>query len=116
MTHAVTERDMREMVEQGLSDQDIADRLGIKKAAATKLRQRRGVIRDDTPRDRSRKTAEQLSEVEALLDEGYSFLAVSEITGITHRTIARHFPGRAFTKEQRLEACNMGRALAKVTA
>ncbi|AWY06400.1 hypothetical protein SEA_PLATTE_71 [Microbacterium phage Platte] len=116
MTHAVTKQDMREMVEQGLSDQNIADRLGIKKAAAVKLRQRRGVIRGDTSRDYSKKTAEDLRKVEALLDEGYSFRAVSEITGITHRTIARHFPGRAFTEEQCVQARNMGRALAKVAA
>lgn len=40
---------------------------------------------------------------ESYLDEGMSAKAVAEIFGVAHSTVARKYPGRGWTAEQKLE-------------
>lgn len=108
--------ELQEMMNEGMSDRQIAVSLGMKLEALQKLRQRRGLLRGDTAPNRLPKTPEELAAVESLLDEGMSFRAASQITGITEKTIINHFPGRGFTREQTLEAQMMGRELSKIAA
>lgn len=51
----------------------------------------------------------RLELFERCLDDGWSFKEIADTHGTTHATLARHFPGRAWTKEQireRLAALN----------
>ena len=108
---------LRELVREGLTDAEIATELGAKSASAVARRRARlGVMRESIQADRRRRTKEELANAEQLLDEGYSFHAVTGMTGMNHETLTRHFPGRAYTKEQTIEAARMGRQLAKVGA
>lgn len=40
---------------------------------------------------------------ESYLDEGMSATAVAQIFGVAHSTVARNYPGRGWTPEQKLE-------------
>lgn len=103
------------MVEdEKLSDLQIGQRLGIKAESAAKLRRRRGFIRQEQPRARIRIPEETLQKCSDLLDEGYSYHAIESMIDMEEKAIARHFPGRGFTREQTVEAARMGRMLRKV--
>lgn len=106
-----TADEIRVMVKEwGWNDRQIADHYGISKDAAERRRRRAGIlIGDSVPR--RRRTAEELAYAESLLDEGYSFRAVSGMTGMDHNTLSRHFPGRAFTREQSVEASSLAKRM-----
>lgn len=112
----VSREDLGSMMSEGMSDRQIANNLGMKLEALQKLRRRRKLLRAEPHPQSRRKTPEELAGVERLLDEGLSVRAASQISGMTERTIARHFPGRGFTREQTLEAQMMGRELSKIAA
>lgn len=113
---AATKEDLEIMVEEGLNDKQIAARLKMNLSALQRLRFRRGVIRREDDVNRGRVSEEKLAEVESLLDEGMSYAAASQISGVGRATISRRFPGRGFTPEQTLEASLMGRQLSKIAA
>jgi len=111
----VSEEDIRDLVENRyLSDAEAAAELGMKVDTFTRLRQRRGIFRAERGIDRSPMTPEEIEHVSGLLDEGYSYRAVSEMTRHSHETIAIRFPGRGFTPEQSIQAAIMGQRLSKV--
>lgn len=108
---------IHEVVEDmGMSDERAADHFGMKVGAFQKLRVRRGVFRRKDDVDYSRKTPEELAEAERLLDEGYSYHAVSGMTSVGEKSLSNHFPGRGFNLKQTTEAAAMGRKLAKLAA
>lgn len=108
--------EIRQWVEvDRMEDREIANMLGMEVSTFAKLRQRRGVMRADPETAYyPRISQERLDEIERLLDGGYSYRAIEEMTGTDQRTIARHFPGRGFTKEQSIEASLMSRKLGKL--
>lgn len=53
---------------------------------------------------------------EPYLDEGMSAKAVGEIFGVAHSTVARHYPGRGWSPEQKLEHSLSVRALNKINS
>ena len=104
----VTPEEMEEMVRGwGWSDAEIANHLGISRAAAQNRRARLGVRRREHNVDNRHRTPEELANAEALIDEGYSFRAIEGMTGIASSTLRRHFPGRAYTPEQVQEAISL---------
>ena len=48
-------------------------------------------------------TPEKLAAIEAAIQDGWSHAEISRTIGTTHETIERHFPGSAWTPEQRAE-------------
>lgn len=111
----VTADEIRELIfTRGLSDKKAAYELGMKPGSFTRLRVRRGVIRDPESKSRGPLTQAELDEIEGYLDEGYSYAATAELTGHTPQTVARNFPGRGFTKEQAVEMAVMGQKLARM--
>lgn len=93
--------EIRELVlERGLSDRELGELLGIKPESAARRRHRAGVIRGAAGVDRGRKTPEQIARMGELLDEGLSYAAVGEVLGVDKETVARHYPGRGWSREQ----------------
>ena len=45
-------------------------------------------------------TPEQVANWKAALDEGYSYKHVGELFGVPRATVARHLPGRGWTRKQ----------------
>ena len=99
------------MIDGGMTDPQIAERLGMKLPALRKLRHRRGLLRAAAGVDRLPRTPEQLREAESYLEDGYSFRAISKMVHISESTLANHFPGRGFTAQQSVEAALMGKKL-----
>lgn len=97
-----------------LSDQEIGQRIGLSAKSAGQLRLRRGFVREHRPNTRNRIPPETLQKCSDLLDEGYSYHAIESMIDMEEKAIARHFPGRGFTREQTVEAQTMGRMLRKV--
>lgn len=91
-------------------DNDLALHFGVKRGAARRARLRagvhlgapRGVASIDRPGVRSK--------IESLLDDGYSYNAIFEMTGVHRSEISKAYPGRGFTMEQRVEAMGMARS------
>lgn len=113
----VTTEELEEMVKvERMTDQDIADRLGLRSAeAAGKMRNRHGIYRREKDSSRNSIPQEELDWAEKLLDEGNSYSGVQEITHVGYKALKKHFPGRGFTKEQSIEAAIMGRKLSEIS-
>lgn len=108
----VSDEDLRWMIEdEGMTDDAIAQQLKMKVSSFRRLRTRRGFHRGEPGATRAL-TPEMLKEADRLLDEGYSYAAVHEFTGIGFRSLRTHFPGRGFTREESIQAALMGRRLA----
>lgn len=102
------------MVEsERMSDQDIAADLGMRADTLGRLRRRWGIHREPSQL-KARVNGDQVSQADALLSDGYSYAGVSQIMGVQPDTVARMHPGRGFSKEQTIEAANMGRKLSEV--
>lgn len=117
--HARTQletEDLQRMVDDHMNDAQIALEIGSNEEAVQALRRRRGIYRVD-PGSRSKPaTPEQIAEAGAYLDDGYSYAAAADMAGINEKAVARHFPGRGFTRKQTSEAAVMGQRLSKIAA
>lgn len=99
--------ELRDLLEQGYTDEGIARHFGISYDNAKKRRLRERVLRAPSNPNSKPKTPEQLAHLKALLDDGLSFHAVRQMTGVNSATLTRHFPGRQYTPEQTLEAMRL---------
>jgi methylphosphotriester-DNA--protein-cysteine methyltransferase len=85
-----------EWTRAGVVAEDIAARLKISKRSVLRYRRRAGVAQPPpVPL-----TAEQLARAEHLLDDGCSVAETARTIGCSDRSVVRHFPGRAWTREQ----------------
>lgn len=57
---------------------------------------------------------ERLAAAERMLAEGYAFTHIAARLRLGVHTLARHFPGRGWTREQTYEARRMARALNRI--
>lgn len=78
---------------------EAARQLGVSARTITRYRARLGVSQAH-PDATKRMTPEQLAAIEAKLDDGWPLLEIEKTLGVTYKTIARHFPGRAWTRSQ----------------
>ena len=88
-----------EMTRKGCSAAEIAERLQVTTRTVTRLRNKHGLCRSN-PRTGRKVTPEWHAKVQELLKEGYSHRAIAEITGSHTATIARHYPGTEWKREQ----------------
>lgn len=88
----------------GYTDAQLAKHYGITPISAEKARLRHRVLRQ---KPHLSVAPEAKARMESLLDEGYSYAGVAEIMNSTPRTVANHFPGRGFTREQANEASSL---------
>jgi DNA-binding CsgD family transcriptional regulator len=90
---------------------EIAVRLGITGRSVQRYRRRAGV---ELPAGR-RLTPAQLAHAGRLLDDGCSMNETARTIGCTAHTIARHFPGRGWTRAQTIEHIAAVRRLKELT-
>lgn len=77
---------------------DLAARYGVLPGSLSRLRKSLGL-----PSRQRTMTADRRARIEALLDEGLSYKEIHRTEGADMETLRRHFPGRAWTVEQRAE-------------
>lgn len=106
----VASDDIKMMMDEGLSDMQIANMLGMKVESFGKLRVRRGLRRSEKV-GAPRRTPEDIARMGELLDEGYSYTAVAEFLRAAHGTVRKHHPNRGFTNQQSVQAAVMSRKL-----
>lgn len=90
-------RSYLELLAAGITVSEAAHRLGISDRTVQRLRAELG-LQGNPPAPRI--TAEELRQMEALLDDGWSYREIERHTGHDQQTVARHFPGRGWTPHQ----------------
>lgn len=112
----VSTEEIREVIEDmHMDDAEAARHFGLNLEAFRRLRLRRGFTRGEQVANNARKTPEELAEAKRLIDEGYSFHAISTMTTVGERALAKHFPGQGFNRKQSAEAAVMGQKLARLS-
>lgn len=80
----------------GLTDREIAHELAANADYIARLRKRMGLPRNYRPG----LTADEAARASALLADGASLKDVAETLGRHRQTIAAHFPGRGWTRQE----------------
>ena len=91
----------------GLPASVIAERLGVTIRTVVRYRKKTGCSRPRRPR----MTADDIAAASRMLDDGCSYHEVGLTLGFAGPAIARHFPGRAWTRQQISEFGNLHRRL-----
>ena len=92
-----------ELTRQGLTAPVIAERLGITRRTVQRARVRGGVSQPCPPNVGKRYTTEFMATIDRLLSEGWSYKEIARTYGASEGVIAKHFPGRGWTKDQASE-------------
>jgi DNA-binding NarL/FixJ family response regulator len=88
-----------ELSKKGCPAAEIAERLQVTTRTVSRLRIKHG-LSCPRPENARKVTPEWHVKVQELLKEGYSHRAIADIVGSTTATIARHYPGTAWKREQ----------------
>lgn len=83
----------------GISATEAAAALNVTRRTITRVRARLN-LSQPSPHTTRRYTPDDLARIAARLDDGWSFREIERTEKTTWRTIARHFPGRSWTREQ----------------
>jgi len=86
------------LVDQGLTTPQIAERLKVSQATIARHRAALGIT-TELPR----MTPERRTRIAAMLDDGMPFAEIHRTEGAHPDTLRQHFPGRAWTTQQRAE-------------
>jgi transposase-like protein len=97
-----------DLTRQGLSARRIAQRLGVHEATVRRWRVRTGISKAPAGCTR-RYTPEELAIFARCIADGWSFTEISRTYGINRDCLARHFPGKAWTRPQIAEYAVMVR-------
>ena len=87
-----------QLARQGLSDADIAKRLGIHKDTARKKRGAAGVLRPH-----ARVTADQEAAINRLADDGVSVNEIARTVGISWPSVGKRRPDAVWSRQQASE-------------
>lgn len=88
-----------ELARKGCRAVEIAERLQVTTRTVSRLRVKHG-FSCPRPQNARKVTPEWHAKVQELLKEGYSHRAIAQIVGSNTDTIARHYPGTAWKREQ----------------
>lgn len=95
----ISREEVKNRTEQGQTLAAIAQALDCSVSAVIKIRHEVGV---SSPAY-NRLTPERKARIEAMLDDGCPYAEISRTLHVDHETLTRHFPGRAWTREQQTE-------------
>lgn len=89
---------LRRMVEEGATIAQVAEAMGVTERSVSRYKLALGLTQCHTG---YRPLPEGWKDrAEALFEEGYSQGAVAELTGVSVDAVARHFPGRGWTRSE----------------
>ncbi|MFJ7748685.1 hypothetical protein ACIQXM_01865 [Arthrobacter sp. NPDC097144] len=83
--------------QQGLTGRHIAAQLGYSEFAVSRIRKELGV----TPSNRM--TPERKARIQLMLDDGWPWAEITRTEGASQDTLAHHFPGTQWTRQQAVE-------------
>jgi len=83
----------------GWTAAELAEHYGVHIATIGRHRKRHGIDVDT----RRMMTPERKQTIQAMLDDGWSHAEITRTEGADPETLAKHFPGTAWTKQQRIE-------------
>lgn len=81
----------------GWTAAELAEHYGVHIATIGRHRKRHGINADK----RRMMTPERKQAIQAMLDDGWSHAEIGRTEGADPETLAKHFPGTAWTKKQR---------------
>lgn len=96
MNIAERRREVLRLQAEGLTNREIASRLGVHRSSIWRDTQ---ALKSPTPNRRIR-PPEVWEKVERLLDDGCSALEAARTVGVTVQAVLAHFPGRGWTPAQ----------------
>ncbi|ASR83200.1 DNA binding protein [Arthrobacter phage Abidatro] len=96
---SVTLEDYARIHRPDLAAAEAAKLLGVTPRTITRYRARLGVSQPSHG-GAVRPSPELLAEIAARLDDGWPVKEVCETFHVCHKTVTRHFPGRAWTRSQ----------------
>lgn len=99
-----------QLTKQGWTAPQIARELGISQRTIQRWR-RAGGVAEDHPRATWRATPEWKEAAAKLVEEGYPMQEVAALTGVSTKTVKRHFPDAAWTQQQALDHGRLMRRL-----
>ena len=99
-----------ELTRQGCSAPLIAEILGITTRTVQRARKRAGISQPRPPFT----SPEERARMGELIREGVSYKEVARTLGRNEMTIARHYPGFAWTPQQVAEAGVLSRRMARI--
>lgn len=88
-----------QLTREGMTCAEVAAIVGCNERTVTRWRVRSGHV-SPKPFMGRRYTPEELATYETCLDEGWSFREITRTYGVDKDTLARHFPGRGWTRTQ----------------
>jgi DNA-binding CsgD family transcriptional regulator len=106
------ERDSRvlQLTQEGLTNRQIADMVGITCRSVTRVRARHAAVH---PAAAALLTVDETARALALLEDGASYVEVAKTLGRNNNTIRRRLPGYRWTPQQTAEYAVMMRTLGK---
>lgn len=103
-----------QLTREGWTAPKIAKELGISQRTVQRWRRAGGVAVVDDPRTRWRATPEWKEAAAKLIDEGYPMQDVAALTGVSTKTVKRHFPHSPWTQQQALDHGRLMRQLGRI--
>lgn len=89
---------VKDLTLQGMTAAEIAEQLHCSASSVTQIRVKLGITNPT-----HWMTDERKAQIQQWLDDGWSFAEISRTEGVAQETLRRHFPGRQWTPEQRLD-------------
>ena len=89
-----------ELQSSGWSARQIAEAFGCTTRTVTRTRARLGLSNPHPAYSGRPLDSERLNKARALIEEGLSHNQISQMLGIRHETLVRHFPGTQWTPEE----------------
>lgn len=85
---------LQRMVKAGRTAREMAEVFGVTARTVVRHKKTHGLSRPNPGRNRL--PDGWRDQAEALLEEGLSYTAVAEITGVSSQTVSKHLPGRGW--------------------
>lgn len=85
------------LTSEGWTSEQLAERYNVHPTSIRRLRGKLGISQQKTM------TEERRAKIAAMIEDGWSFAEISRTEGADRVTLQRHFPGKQWTQEQRVE-------------
>jgi DNA-directed RNA polymerase specialized sigma24 family protein len=101
----VTTAEVLDLLDEGLSDREVAGRLEVSEATVARHRKKAGRY----GRVMEPLSAAKRAKIEQALEDGWSFNDISQTYGVHVETLRKYYPGRAWSVEHKLACARAAR-------